>query len=101
MKKSLVLTSILFSSMALGSVVVTPGTIQAVADVSVSDKDNNIENTIIYKDKHGLEIDKVKIYAPVNGTYALNKLKIPAGYKLSKDNKNITVTVGGEHIVNI
>lgn len=85
MKKSLVLTSILFSSMALGSVIVTPGTVQAVADVSVSDEE--VTNIVEFYDENGDIVGGKEILRGKKGE-KLSIYNIPGRYKLKNNNDN-------------
>ncbi|WP_334329390.1 MSCRAMM family protein [Companilactobacillus sp. HBUAS59699] len=96
MKKSLVLTSILFSSMALGSVIVTPGTVQAVADVSVNDKE--VKNILEFYDENGDSIGEMQIVKGVEGEEKdISSWYIPYGYKLKNDKeKKIILGKDGE-----
>jgi len=105
MKKSLVLTIILFSSMTLGSVVITPGTVQAIADVEEQSTENQkISKNIIYKTENQRIIETEKgetsiITGKLGDNVKYSNLIPPAGYDISDKNGELQLTDKSDQVI--
>ncbi|WP_125761552.1 SLAP domain-containing protein [Companilactobacillus hulinensis] len=100
-KRSLTISTILFSSILLGMIVSNPSEVYSdVKNTNSKELENNeIENEVVFLSKDGNMVDTIKITGKVNSIVELTKLELPAGYRLAPDNKKFKITKNGKHIV--